>query len=166
MSVLGEFLGFEGRVTRLGYLWRLLAMGAALAALAALATWALATLIHPDGLVGAITGMRGVVTGALLLALWSSFALGTRRLRDIGLEPTHIVPFYAALWVCNAVLLEPMSHADPSRFGPVETAWRAIQVVILLPLLFWPPRAKPPRAPSVYDEHPQPTAYLDWRAGG
>ena len=163
MSVFGEFLGFDGRVSRLGYLWRSIVMGVILAVLAGLSTWALTTLLHPDGLMGAMGGMREVVTGAVLLALWSGFALSTRRLRDMGLEPAHIVPFYAALWVCNAVLLEPMSHVDPHRFGPIEAAWRFIQVLIVLPLLFWPPRPGQTRPPSAYDEPPQPTTYMNWR---
>src|SRR5579872_2606737 len=111
MSVFGEFLGFDGRITRLGLVWRSMVMGAILAVLAALTAWALATLVHPEGVLSSVGDVRQVITGAVLLALWSSFALASRRLRDMGLEPTHVLPFFAALWVCNAVLLEPMSRA-------------------------------------------------------
>jgi len=163
MSVFGEFLGFDGRITRLGLVWRSIVMGAILAVLAALTAWALATLVHPEGVLSSVGDVRQVITGAVLLALWSSFALASRRLRDMGLEPTHVLPFIAALWVCNTVLLEPMSRADPHRYGLIETAWRALQIVIIVPLIFWPPRAPEPRRPGRYDEPPQPTQYVNWR---
>ena len=38
----------------------------------------------------------------------------------MGLEPAHFVPLYAALWVVNAVLLEPMSRLQPQTFGVLE----------------------------------------------
>ena len=166
MSVIGEFLGFDGRVSRLGLVWRSALMGGVLALLAALTAWALATYLHPAGVLGGFDDARQVITGAVLLALWSGFALASRRLRDIGVEPAHVVPFYAALWVCNAVLLEPMSRADPHRFGPLEQAWRALQLLLIVPLVFWPPKPSAPRAPGPYDEAPQPTAYLNWRESG
>ncbi|HUZ14180.1 MAG TPA: DUF805 domain-containing protein [Caulobacteraceae bacterium] len=166
MSMFGEFLGFDGRISRLGYLWRSLVMGLTLVVLTGLSAWALATLLHPDGVTGSVGGVREVVTAVILLGLWSSFALATRRLRDMGLEPAHVVPFYAALWVCNAALLAPMSRIDPHRFGALEAAWNVIQIVILLPLAFWPPRARTARPPGIYDEPAQPTAYLNWRESG
>lgn len=163
MSVFGEFLGFDGRINRLGLVWRSIVMGAILAVLAGLTAWSLATLVHPEGVLSMVGDVRQVITGAVLLALWSSFALASRRLRDMGLEPAHVLPFYAALWVCNAMLLEPMSRLDPHRYGAIEMAWRVLQLVIVVPLIFWPPRAHEARRPGRYDEAPQPTQYMNWR---
>ena len=165
MSMFGELLGFDGKVTRIGYLARSVAMGAILTGAAALATWALATLLHPDGMVGALLGGRQIVMGALLVALWSSFALGVRRLRDMGLEPTYIVPFYAALWLADILVLGPMARLDPGRYAALESAWRVIAVIILLPLLLWPPR-RGRKGPTLHEKAPPHTRYLDWRESG
>jgi uncharacterized membrane protein YhaH (DUF805 family) len=160
---MGEFFGFDGRVSRLGYLWRSIVAAIGIAALAGVSLWALTNLQASDGVSGPVGVERNVITGAFLLALWSTFALASRRLRDMGLEPAHIVPLYAALWVVNAVLLEPISRIDPRNFGSFETWWVATQWLVAIPLLIWPPRtrAKIPQR-SMY-EPDQPTAYLNWR---
>ncbi|MFI4933367.1 MAG: DUF805 domain-containing protein [Caulobacterales bacterium] len=163
MGVFGEFLSFDGRVGRLGYLWRSVVMLLALMGVAGLATAALATVFHPDGVQGALDMARDVITGAFLMGLWSSFALATRRLRDMGLEPAHVVPLYAAFWVINAVLLEPMSRLDPGHYQRMESAWTVLQWLAAVPLIFWPSQAQAPAPLSRYTETPQPTAYLNWR---
>src|SRR5579862_5749234 len=115
MGAFGELFGFDGRIDRLGFLWRGAVAAAAIAALAVGAIWLTRTL-DPGG-VGGVSGYdREIITCAVLLGLWASFALAARRLRDMGLEPAHVVPLYAALWVINEVLLEPMSRLDPRDF--------------------------------------------------
>jgi len=162
---MGQFFGFDGRVSRLGYLWRSIVVAIAIAALAGVTLWALTNVLVPDGVTGPVGVQRDVITGAFLLALWASFALASRRLRDMGLEPAHIVPLYAALWVVNAVLLEPMSRFDPRNFGAIEAVWVAMQWLAAVPLLFWPPRAGSASKRAVY-EPDQPTAFLNWRETG
>jgi uncharacterized membrane protein YhaH (DUF805 family) len=166
MGVLSEFLGFDGQVGRLGYLWRSVVACVALMILAVVGTSALALVLRPQSVMGAVDLAKDVLIGVYLLALWSGFALGARRLRDMGLEPAHIVPVYAALWVVNAVLVEPMSRADPNHFAALEFGWNALQWVIGVPLLFWPSSERRPEAAKSYDLPSQPTAYLNWRESG
>lgn len=163
---MGEFFGFDGRVSRLGYLWRSIVVGICILALAGLSIWALTFVFVPDGLAGPVGLQRDVITGAFLLALWASFALASKRLRDMGLEPAHIVPLYAALWVINAVLIEPMSRVDPRNFAAVEGVWVAMQWLAAVPLLFWPARARQTPTRREMYETDQPTAYLNWRETG
>ena len=165
MSGLGEIFGFDGRINRLGYVWRALAIGVALAALAALAAVGLATW-RPDGIGDSQVWTQRLTMGVILLGLWAGFALTTRRLRDMGLEPAHVVPAYAALWVIDTQLLRPMTQMQPQVFGPIETGWLALQVLFALLLLAWPGRAPASAPQSPYVTAGQPTAYLDWRHGG
>ncbi len=166
MGVLGEFFGFDGRVNRVGYVWRSIVIGFVLVALCAGSLMGLPLLLQPGSILGAMDLERDIVTATFLLALWSSFALGSRRLRDMGLEPTHFVPLYAACWVINAVLLEPMSRVDPMRFGVMELAWSSAQWLSAIPLIFWPSHEGAPAPISRYDIPAQPTAYLNWRETG
>lgn len=166
MGAFGEFFGFDGRVNRLGYLWRSIVVILALMVVAAAGTAALAMAFRPESVTGAVDLARQVITGTFLLALWSSFALGTRRLRDMGLEPAHIVPLYAAFWVINAMLIEPLSRTDPAHFGALEFGWGSLQWLVAIPLLFWPSRDGPAAPTPRYDEPAQPTAYLNWRESG
>jgi len=166
MGVFYEFFGFNGRINRLGYLWRSIVILTVLTIVAVAGTAALAVAFRPQSVLGAVDLGREVLTGVFLLVLWSSFALSTRRLRDIGLEPAHIVPLYAALWVINTVLLQPMSLSDPRDFAGLEYGWVALQWLGALPLLFWPSREMPPAPTRRYDEPAQPTTYLNWRETG
>ena len=165
MGAFGEFFGFEGRISRLGYLGR--ALGAALGVIV-LAVGGGATLlfvVRPMGLAGFEAGTRWLTITFILLWLWSSFALATRRLRDMGLEPTHIVPLYGAFWVVGVGLLTPLSRFHPASFSVMETTWMTLQCVATIPLLLWPSRGTPDAAPAVFvSQHP--TAYMNWRNHG
>jgi uncharacterized membrane protein YhaH (DUF805 family) len=162
MGAIGEIFGFDGRINRLGYLWRSIVAALVISLLAGIAAAGLVFLIRPEGLGGFEDVAQKVAIGGVLLALWSGFALASRRLRDMGLEPAHIVPVFAALWVVNAALLEPLSRVDPERFGLAEGAWVVVQLVTAIPLLFWPSREAP--APVVVvRQSPAPTSYLNWR---
>ncbi|HEX3916623.1 MAG TPA: DUF805 domain-containing protein [Caulobacteraceae bacterium] len=166
MGAFGELFGFDGRITRLGFLWRLIVSVVGVSVLTGAGVAALIFLIGPQSLYGAPDSwMRWLIIGLALLSLWISVALASRRLRDMGLEPVYIIPLYAALWVVDTVLLQPLSLLQPQTYGALEDGWSALQLLTLIPLLFWPSRAKaePPR--PVY-EPAQPTAYLNWRDGG
>jgi uncharacterized membrane protein YhaH (DUF805 family) len=164
MGGFGEFFGFDGRVNRLGLLWRGAAAGAGLAALAAGGAAALVT-VNPGGVGGLETWTQRLTIAVMLLSLWCGLGLTSRRLRDIGVEPVYVVPAYAALWVANAQLLEPLSRLQPQGFEPLEAGWMALQGLLALALLLWPSRAagaRPVLGPTAFVG--QPTAYLDWRA--
>jgi uncharacterized membrane protein YhaH (DUF805 family) len=162
MGVFGEFFGFDGRVNRLGYLWRSVVATLGLAVLAGIAAFVLATVARPSSEAGFEAWLQWLVLAIMLLALWSGFALASRRLRDMGFEPIHIVPIYAALWVVNTVLLQPLARLHPADFGLLEGGWATLQLLAAVPLLFWPSRAAPAAAARVYTP-PEPTAYLNWR---
>lgn len=162
MGVFGEFFGFDGRLDRFGFLWRNVIMAAVVAALAGGGIWFNTYVLDPDGLTGGADLNGEILTGAFLLGFWSSFALSTRRLRDIGLEPIYIVPLYAALWVVNEVLLEPMSRLDPRGFAALENLWAAMQVVAAIPLLLWPSSKRQLSGPAEYTRS-EPTTALNWR---
>jgi uncharacterized membrane protein YhaH (DUF805 family) len=162
MGAIGEFFGFEGRIGRLGYFWRCVAVVIGIVALALGGAAALMSLIRPMGLGDYEQASRWLTIAVVLLVLWSSFALASRRLRDMGLEPVHIMPLFAALWVINTVLLEPLSRLHPDSFGMLEGSWALMQAVAAIPLLFWPGRPAPAMA-QVGFEPKGPTAYLDWR---
>ncbi len=84
----------------------------------------------------------------------------------MGLEPTHIVPVCAALWVVNEALLAPLSVVEPLTYGPLENGWIALQWLAALPLLLWPSRQGAERAATAAG-YPGSgsTHYLDWRGG-
>lgn len=166
MGAIGELLGFEGRISRLGYFWRCIAVVTGIVALALGGGAAALSLIRPLGLGDYEEASRWLAITVLLLALWSSFALASRRLRDMGAEPVHILPLFAALWVVNTVLLEPLSQAHPGGFGILEGSWAVLQSAAAFPLLFWPGRPVATPAPARIGFEPTgPTAYLDWRGG-
>lgn len=163
MGTLGGFFGFDGRLGRLGYLWRSLVaqVGLTLAMLAGLGFLA----VDIRGFDGHSAWGRWLILTVMLLALWANFALVSRRLRDMGFEPTYIVPFYAALWVVSVVLLEPFAMLHPGSFGMLKHSWATLQYAAAIPLLFWPGRPpSEPRAPTY--EPAAPTAYLNWRESG
>jgi uncharacterized membrane protein YhaH (DUF805 family) len=161
MGLFGESLGFDGRIGRLGYLWRSIVGASALAALAVAGIYLFTAVLQPSG-VRAADIAPDAFTGVMLLGLWSAFALTTRRLRDMGFEPIYIVPVYAALWVVNSQILEPMSRGV-SSLAAAESAWIALQWAAAVPLLLWPSRDRPqPKAAYGY-EPTHHTAYLNWR---
>lgn len=162
MGAIGELFGFEGRISRLGYFWRSVAVVIGIVALALGGAAVTLSLVRPLGLGDYEEASRWLTIAVVLLVLWSSFALASRRLRDMGLEPVHILPLFAALWVINTVLLEPLSRLHPDSFGVIEGSWAMLQAAAAIPLLFWPGRA--PRAEVRAGYEPAgPTAYLDWR---
>jgi uncharacterized membrane protein YhaH (DUF805 family) len=164
MGGLGEIFGFDGRVNRLGYLGRSSLAGAGLAVLAALGALALATF-RPDGVGDFEVWTHRLTLALLLLGLWAGFALTTRRLRDIGMEPAHVVPAYAALWVVNTELLQPMARLQPQAFGQLEAAWLVLQVLAGILVMFWPGRApSETAAPHGVYAASQPSSYVNWRA--
>ena len=165
MGAIGELLGFEGRISRLGYFWRAVAAVIGIVALALGGGAAALSLIRPLGLGDYEEASRWLAITVLLLVLWSSFALASRRLRDMGAEPVHILPLFAALWVVNTVLLEPLSRMHPGGFGILEGSWALLQTAAAIPLLLWPGRPAPTPVRAGY-EPTGPTAYLDWRGGG
>jgi uncharacterized membrane protein YhaH (DUF805 family) len=164
MGAFGELFGFDGRVNRLGYLLRSFVAGAAITLLAAGGAALLAYAVRPGGAEHYELGVQALTVTTVLLVLWSTVALASRRLRDIGVEPAHVVPLYAALWVVNSVLLQPLSLQDPTSFGAMEIGWAGLQCFAIVPLLFWPGRDVVRRVASF--DRPEPTAYLDWREHG
>jgi uncharacterized membrane protein YhaH (DUF805 family) len=162
MGAISELFGFEGRIGRLGYLCRFIAVLALVLALALEGSAALLRLVRPLGLGEYEQASRSLTIVVALLALWSSLALAGRRLRDMGVEPVHILPLFVALWVVNTALVEPLSRLRPDSFGVLETSWAALQAAAAIPLLLWPGRSTPRVAPAGY-EPSGPTAYLDWR---
>jgi uncharacterized membrane protein YhaH (DUF805 family) len=164
MSGLGDFFGFEGRINRLGIVWRAAVVGVGLAALAAAGAVALTTY-GPGGIGDFQTWTQRLTLAVILLGLWAGFALATRRLRDMGVEPTYVAPAYAALWVANEQLLAPLSRLEPQSYGPIETAWIVAQVVLGLVLIAWPSRTGEAHQPTVAFAAPAATS-LNWRESG
>jgi uncharacterized membrane protein YhaH (DUF805 family) len=165
MGAFGKLFGFDGRISRLGYLGRGLAAAIGVIVLATGGGAALVFVVRPTGLGGFESGAQWLTIAIILLWLWSSFALATRRLRDMGLEPTHIVPLYGAFWVVGVGLLTPLSRFHPESFGVMETTWMTLQGAAMIPLLLWPSRQSQAELPTAY-EPPQPTAYMNWRDHG
>lgn len=162
MGGLGELFGFDGRIHRIGYIWRSLVVAVGLAALAAIGATTLTTL-QPGGLDAFEVWTQRLTMAIILLGLWAGFALTTRRLRDMGLEPAYVMPIYAALWVINVELLQPMARLQPESYAPIETAWLVAQALAGVVLIFWPTRTQGAAGePRVYAT-PQPASYADWR---
>ena len=89
---MGEFFGFDGRISRLGFLWRSIVALTSIAGLAAGSLWGLGHVYAPDGLAGPSGLTSDVVTGAILLLLWCSFALASRRLMRVSNRNICTVP--------------------------------------------------------------------------
>jgi uncharacterized membrane protein YhaH (DUF805 family) len=168
MGFLSEFFGFDGRIDRLGYLWRSLVAGASIGGAGAAAFLGLLFVAQPQGLTGVDVWSERLLTGFALLALWAGLALASRRLRDMGLEPVYVVPLFVALWVVDQALIAPLSRIQPESFGVLEDGWEALRWFVAVPLLFWPGRAaaaSPPAAKASF-EPAAPTQQLNWRQGG
>jgi uncharacterized membrane protein YhaH (DUF805 family) len=163
MGGLGEIFGFDGRINRLGYLGRSSIAGVGLAGAAMLGALALTT-VGAGGIGAFDVWTQRLRLAVMLLGLWAGFALTTRRLRDMGMEPAHVVPVYAALWVVNTELLEPMVRLQPQTYGQIEAAWMVAQVLAVILVTFWPSRAPSEAAPHAAYAPAQPSAYVDWRA--
>jgi uncharacterized membrane protein YhaH (DUF805 family) len=163
VRALGELFGFDGRINRLGYLWRMLLTALLLFGIALVTTLLVMFVIRPTGVEDLFVWIQRLSVGFALLGLWAGVGLASRRLRDMGFEPAHIVPIYAALWVVNMTLLRPMARLDPTDYALPEWGWEGFQYLVILPLLLWPGRPRTePAAPAEY-AHPEPTAYLNWR---
>jgi uncharacterized membrane protein YhaH (DUF805 family) len=162
MGLFSEFFGFDGRLTRLGYLWRLLVSMVTLSLLLLAGAVILAQALRPQGLGGFEAWYGRLSLAVVLLGLWSSFALATRRLRDMGLEPTYIVPVYVALWVVDVVLLEPLGWLHPDGLGLLKHAWAFSELLVSLTLALWPGGGRREPAPAEYAPA-QPTSYMNWR---
>ena len=166
MSIIGEFFSFEGRVSRLGLIGRGIAVSATLIILALAVIAGGVILFRPRNLLDAYqTLIMPVAVVVGLLSIWSSFALATRRLRDMGVEPMHLTPPYVALWVVNVVLLEPLAGMDPFRFAGLERWWQLLAWGILVVLLVWPPFAAREAPPEIGQRGLGEGAYSDWRGG-
>jgi uncharacterized membrane protein YhaH (DUF805 family) len=161
---MGEFFGFDGRINRVGYLWRSVVVALALGLIAVGGVATIVFGLRPQGLANLEVWSQRLTVGMVLLGLWSGLALASRRLRDMGLEPAYVAPVYAALWVVNTVLVAPMARLDPDDFGLLEGGWIGLQLLIAVPLLFWPSRAPVEIAPPEF-ARAEPTAYADWRGG-
>ncbi len=167
MGVFGELFGFDGRISRLGYLWRALLGGALIGVGGGLIGLALVFALPSQSILGDGEWMRWLTTGALLIGMWNGLALASRRLRDIGLEPTHVVPIYVALWVVNEALLAPLDGMRPQTYGAFEDGWTVLQLALPVLLLVWPGRrARPPATSRARYEPPVTTRYVNWRASG
>jgi uncharacterized membrane protein YhaH (DUF805 family) len=164
MGAFGEFFGFDGRIDRLGYFWRSLGAAVLIVIAASAGAALLIFVVRPAGDARYEFGAQALTVAVVLLALWSTVALASRRLRDMGLEPAHIVPLYAALWVINVVLLQPLSRQQPDAFGALELGWVALQALAVIPLLCWPGHEA--AAPQAHFDRVEPTAYLNWRGDG
>ena len=162
MGAFEELFGFEGRINRLGFLWRNLVVGLGMGTMAAGGRIILQTVVRPMGLGGYDAGARGLAVGVVLLVVWSSIAIACRRLRDLALEPAHVVPLYLALWVVYSALLRPLIQLQPASFGLYTVCWAMLLAMPTLSLLFLPGRPMERPLPAGY-EPPQPTAYLNWR---
>src|SRR6185312_2360406 len=124
------------------------------------------TTFRPEGIGDFQTWTHRVTMAGILIGLWAGCALTTRRLRDMGLEPAHVVPAYAALWVINTELLRPMTQIAPQVYGPIEATWLVLQVLVGLVVLAWPSRPRRRAPATAFATAGHPAAYLDWRHGG
>jgi uncharacterized membrane protein YhaH (DUF805 family) len=161
---LGEIFGFDGRINRLGFLVRATLAACGVTGLGMAGALALTTF-SPGGLADYQVWTQRLSMAVMLLGLWAGFALTTRRLRDMGIEPAHVAPPYAALWVGNAELLQPMARLQPLTYGSGEAAWIVAQMLAGLLLLAWPSRATSEPAPHPAYVSAHPAAYVDWRGG-
>jgi uncharacterized membrane protein YhaH (DUF805 family) len=162
MSAFWEFFGFDGRLGRFGYLWRSAMAFAAIVGFAGGAILVLPAALDAAPLARITDADQVVIAIAMGAALWSGFALACRRLRDMGLEPALLVPAYVAVWVMNALVLQPLAEARPDLYGLFEDGWSIFQWAVALPLLLWP-SAPAPRGVTYYYERAEPTAYVNWR---
>lgn len=165
MGGLSEFFSFEGRIGRTSYVMRTLGLWLGIGAAALGGRLILEQVIRPMGLSGYDAGAHGLAAGILLAALWSSAALASRRLRDMGLEPVHWLPAYFALWAVYTALLQPLGRAQADRFSFITLGWAALQSLPTLALLLWPGRTARPQVAAAY-EPAQPTTYMNWRGHG
>jgi uncharacterized membrane protein YhaH (DUF805 family) len=162
MNALSELFSFEGRISRVGYLWRMMGVGLGMGVLAFAGRTLLTAFVRPSGLGAYDAGAHGLAVGIVLLVIWSSAAVTTRRVRDMGLEPVHILPAYIALWIVYTQLLQPLSQLRADKDGLLLIGWAAMQALPPLSLLLWPGHSTPPPVLAGY-EPAQPTEYMNWR---
>jgi uncharacterized membrane protein YhaH (DUF805 family) len=164
MFVADEFFTFEGRLDRLGYLWRCAALLFVLAGLESVGRNMLVVLLGEHGLFGVRTWTEWATAAVLLLAAWAALALSSRRLRDMGAEPAWVVPLYGFLCSVGIGLGEPMLRLAPAPFDSAEAVAMMMPSLAAVPLIIWPGRRSAmPKARSDYQSAAH-TAYVDWRS--
>jgi uncharacterized membrane protein YhaH (DUF805 family) len=164
MFIADEFFTFEGRLDRLGYLWRCAALLIVLAGLESFGRNLLVVLMGEHGLFGVRTWTEWSTAAVLLLAAWASLALSSRRLRDIGAEPAWVVPLYGFMCSVGIGLGEPFIRLAPPPFDSAGAVAMMLPSLAAVPLIIWPGRR--PAEPRPRAEYPSTahTAYVDWRS--
>lgn len=126
--------GFAGRLGRLGFLGRSMALGVA----TAVAAGGLILLVAIGG--HASPAARMLFVGAIIvpIALYAGLSLQTRRLNDMGWPALPVIGGWFLVSVLNVVL----AHGVPSlaRPGGGTMIGAVVNVVLSLILLLWPSR--------------------------
>jgi len=137
--MLADFFSFSGRLGRLAFFLRSLALFVAeIVVLAVGVAVFLAARGSPGVLVVALIGALAALV-FLLAVIWSSFALQARRIRDIGWEPLYVIPG----WIAVMVVVEILTGGAPGSAGWNAAASHSpitglINLAMTAVLLFWP----------------------------
>lgn len=137
--MLSAMFSFHGRIGRMQYFLRCMALGAAIGVVVVIGC---VSLIGGGGLEALRSG-QAPVAGSLVLialpaALWSSFSLQARRFRDIGWNPLIVMSAWIVLDLIDfmvakaAPALAAGSEHRGTMIGPL------VGLVLSGSLLFWP----------------------------
>jgi uncharacterized membrane protein YhaH (DUF805 family) len=158
--MIDALFGFQGRLARLAFL------GWNLAGMALVAVMAVAFLVLGAGLSGLLSGLHGApaILGAItglscgVAGIWTTLALTTKRIRDVGLAPWPLiigatailmVDYYSLTRLTEVRFFAPFAKYTPLG-GLFAVAWIAF-------LICWPSASEPvPDAPRNRDPEPVP----------
>jgi uncharacterized membrane protein YhaH (DUF805 family) len=145
--MLGFLFGFNARLGRLHFFLATIALAVVMTAIC----YAIASTLMQSSYSGAVSTavqMTWPVIGAVLFFGWVTFTLQSMRIRDIGWDPVCVIPAWIAILIVDKLVASriPSWSLGHDQHGTIVGA--AINLVILLALMFWP------SGDSGYDDSP------------
>lgn len=143
--MLSAMFSFHGRIGRMQYFLRCMALGAAIGVVVVIGC---VSLIGGGGLEALRSG-QAPAAGSLVLiallalialpaALWSSFSLQARRFRDIGWNPVVVIPAWIVVDLIDIIVAKAMPALAVGGEHQGTPIGGLVGLVLGGALLFWP----------------------------
>jgi uncharacterized membrane protein YhaH (DUF805 family) len=143
--MLSAMFSFHGRIGRMQYFLRSMALGAAIGIVVAIGC---ASLVGGGGLEALRNGQPPAGGSLVLIALlalialpaafWSSLSLQARRFRDIGWNPIFVMPAWIAVDMIDFIMAKAVPAMAVGRGHHATAIGALVGLALSGSLLFWP----------------------------
>ena len=138
--MLDAVFSFRGRLNRLQYFLRCLALGAAAVVIVILIAVVIGATKDSNPLAGLLVG--GLLGFATISAfLWISLSMQVRRIRDIGWPPVYVVPACIAIDVMDQLVARAFPALGIGADHRTTIVGALVNLALAGTLLFWPGRS-------------------------